>query len=189
MANNIANYVSIIANEETITRIDNMFENAGGYAETLKFSETFYGDLVEDSNEWYLDNLGAKWVYVENNIDFGKWNIQSASYTPKEFFIQLYKLITETDPEGYVEVKFEDEGCSPIGALVVKKSKSGHSCISIEEDYDVVDPTEDMDWDDEEYENTRMEFTDTKFDLMDSLLKVCHDTIDENNGEIVLHIE
>ena len=141
MANNVTNYLKVIANDETTNRIDEMFDNAGGYAQTLKLSETFFGESAKDSNEWFLDNLGAKWLYVENNIDMGEWNLQSANYPPKEFFIHLYKLISETDPDGYLEVRYEDESLSPVGALVVKKGPNGEICFKDKEDYDMDDPT------------------------------------------------
>lgn len=185
MANNVTNYLKVIANDETTNRIDEMFDNAGGYAETLKLSKSFFGESVEDSNLWFLDNLGAKWVYVENSIDMGEWNIQSANYPPKEFYIHLYKLITETDPDGYLEVRYEDESLSPIGGLVVKKGPNGDICFKDREDNDVEDPTANMEYDDEGYDEAQMNFTDFKFDMMDNMVSMCHSVIDEGNGEII----
>lgn len=184
MANNVTNYLKVIANDEATNRIDEMFDNAGGYAETFKLSESFFGESAKDSNEWYLDNLGAKWVYVENCIDMGEWNIQSANYTPKEFFIQLYKLITEIDPEGYLEVRFEDESLSPVGALVIKKGPNG-VCFNTEEDYDMEDPTADMEWDEEGYDEAQMNFTDEKFEAMDDMVTMCHRMIDSGKAEVL----
>ena len=187
MANNVTNYLKIIANDETTNRIDEMFDNAGGYAETLKLSESFFGELAKDSNEWFLENLGSKWVYVENNINMGEWNIQSANDAPKEFYIHLYKLITETDPEGYLEVRYEDESLSPVGALVIKKGPNGEICFKDKEDYDIEDPTADMEWDDEGYDNAQMNFTDEKFEAMDNMVEMCNRMIDEGDGEIVVN--
>ena len=185
MANNVTNYLKVIANDETTNRIDEMFDNSGGYAQTLKLSETFFGESAKDSNEWYLDNLGAKWVYVENSIDMGEWNIQSANYFPREFFIHLYKLITDTDPEGYLEVRYEDESLSPVGALVIKKGPNGEICFNSEEDFDMEDPTADMEWDAEGYDEAQMNFTDEKFEAMDDMVTMCHKMIDSGKSEVI----
>ena len=185
MANNVTNYLKVIADDDTTNRIDEMFENAGGYAETLKLSESFFKEKAKNSNEWFLDNLGAKWVYVENNINMGEWNIQSANYAPKEFYIHLYKLITETDPNGYLEVRYEDEGLSPVGALVIKKGPNGDICFNSEEDFDMEDPTADMGWDDEGYDEKQMGFTDEKYEKMNDMVTMCHNTIDSGKSEII----
>jgi hypothetical protein len=184
MANNVTNYLKIIANDDATNRIDEMFDMAGGYTETFKLSQAFFGEEAKDSNEWYLDNLGAKWVYVENNIDMGEWNIQSANYTPKEFFIHLYKLITEIDHEGYLEVRYEDESLDPVGALVIKKGPNG-VCFNSEEDSDMKNPTEDMEWDDEGYDEAQMNFTDEKFEAMDDMVTMCHSMIDSGKAEVL----
>jgi hypothetical protein len=99
----------------------------------------------------------------------------------------LYNLITETDPEGYLEVRYEDESLSPVGALVIKKGPNGEICFKDKEDYNMEDPTADMEWDDEGYDNVQMNFTDEKFEAMDNMVEMCNRMIDEGNGEIVVN--
>ena len=192
MANNVTNIIKIIATEEAMKAIDDRFELAGGYGDMEKFVKAFYEnpELTESGavlNNWSLDHVGSKWAYVENCIDEGEWNIQSANYAPKEFYIHLYKLITETDPEGYLEVRYEDESLSPVGALVIKKGPNGEICFKDKEDYDMEDPTADMEWDDEGYDNAQMNFTDEKFEAMDNMVEMCNRMIDEGDGEIVVN--
>lgn len=184
MANNITNYLEIIGNDEVINAMDTLFENAGGYAETNKFVNSFYGTEYDGGvpHDWLFDNVGAKWIYVENAIDAGSWNIQSANYTPTEFWVQLYKLAVEIDPKVEIQVKFQDESYEPVGGFVVKKDHEGVPAWSMEEDYDIEDPTADMDWEDEDYEETQMDFMDELDDVMTSLMNYAHDTVWSGEG-------
>lgn len=184
MANTISNYLEIIGTDEVIQAMDDRFNNAGGYADTDKFVNAFYGTDFEGGvpHEWLYDNVGVKWIYVENVIDAGSWNISSASYTPKEFWIQLYKLAVEIDPNVEIEVKFQDESYQPIGGFVVKKDYNGVPGWSMEEDYDVEDPTADMDWDDEDYDSVQMDFLDDLDIMMLRLTNYAHDTIWSGEG-------
>ena len=88
----------------------------------------------------------------------------------------------ELDPEVFIEVMYEDEGFDPIGAVVIKKDKDGTPCIWQEEDDEMEDPTEDMDWDDEEYEQTQMDFMDSLYERQREMVLYCHDLI-ETDGE------
>ena len=54
-----------------------------------------------------------------------------------------------------------------------------------EEDFDIEDPTADMEWDDEGYDEKQMEFTDEKFETMDDMVTMCHRTIDSGKSEII----
>ncbi len=184
MANNVTNYLEIIGNDDVVNAMDTLFENAGGYAETNKFVNSFYGTEYEGGvpHDWLFDNVGAKWIYVENDIDAGSWNIQSANYTPTEFWIQLYKLAVEIDPKVEIQVKFQDESYEPVGGFVVKKDHEGVPAWSMEEDYDIEDPTADMDWEDEDYEETQMDFMDELDDVMTSLMNYAHDTVWSGEG-------
>ena len=44
-------------------------------------------------------------------------------YPPKQFFIHLYNLCVTLDENVQIEVTYEDETYSPIGAIAVKKDK------------------------------------------------------------------
>lgn len=184
MANNVTNYLEIVGTDEVIQAIDAKFDAAGGYAETDVFVNSFYGTAFEGGVkfDWLYDNVGSKWIYVEHNIDSGNWNIQSANYTPKEFWIHLYKLAAEIDPNVEIQVKFQDESYEPVGGFVVKKDHTGVPAWSMEEDYDVEDPTADMDWEDENYEETQMDFIDDLEDTMTSLMNYAHDTVWSGEG-------
>lgn len=184
MANNVTNYVQVVGSEEVIQAMDEKFKEAGGYGDTDKFVNAFYGTDFEGGVkfDWLYENVGSKWIYVETEIDAGNWNIQSANYTPKEFWIHLYKMAAEIDPKVEIEVKFMDEGYYPIGGFVVKKDHKGVPAWSMEEDYDVEDPTESMDWEDEDYDSVQMDFMDDLEDGMTGLMNYAHDTIWSGEG-------
>lgn len=192
MANNVSNYLEIKGTDEVIDAMDALFDLARGekYMDILGFCKAFYTDVETDESgtavmySWTLDNVGAKWIYVEDCIDTGRWNIQSANYTPKEFWIRLYELARAIDPNVVIEVKFEDESLEPVGALVIK-DHDGVGDMHIREEYDLEDPTIDMDWDDEDYDEKQMEFMEEKDELIDSLLELCHSVIDGDDGETV----
>jgi len=46
-----------------------------------------------------------------------------------------------------------------------------------EEDNDIENPLEDMDWDDEKYDETSEEFYESLYDNQQSLLKLCHELV------------
>jgi hypothetical protein len=193
MANNLRSMINVIANDEAIAELERRVELARDNDSIAAFAKAFY-DNVELSenggvmNSWSLDNLGSKWTYLSDNWGGGEFIIESAWYRPKEFFIHLYKLMAEIDPEVVIEVKYEDEGYNPIGAVVIKKDMDGTPCYWEEEDDEMEDPTIDMDWDDEEYEQTQMDFMDEIAERQDELLAECHELV-VSDGEPIYEME
>jgi len=180
MANHLKSMVEVHANEETIKYLDELLERAND-GEVTTFAQTFYNDVeVAESggvmNSWSLDNVGSKWTYLDDIIDYGNFTLTSAWYPPIKFFIHLYNMLVDKDPEVSIEVQYEDEGYSPIGALVIKKDLDGTPCIWVEED-DMDNPTEDMDWDDEDYDRVQMEFMESIYERQQELLRECRDLV------------
>ena len=184
MANNVSNYLQIVGTDAVQDAMDDLFENAGGYAETTQFVNTFYGTDIEGGvqHTWLYDNVGAKWIYVENCIDNGSWNIQSANHTPKEFWIHLYKLAVKIDPDVKVEVKYQDESYNPVGGFVVKKDHNGTPAWAESEEYDVEDPTVDMNWEDDGYDDAQQEFNEMLDDMQTGHINYAHDTVHSGEG-------
>ena len=187
MANYLNSTIEVHANEEAINHIDSLMEKAND-GEITTFAQTFYDnvELGENGgvmNTWSSDNLGPKWTYLEDILGDGEYRLVSAWYPPIKFYIHLYKMVTEIDPEGYIEVIYEDEGYDPIGAIVVKKDKDGTPCIWVEED-EMEDPTVDKDWDDEDYDDVQMEFMESLYDRQQEMLRESHDLIDTDGEPI-----
>ena len=192
MANNLKSMIEVHGNEDVVKKLDEILE-AVEYGHIASFAKGFY-DNVETSedggvmNTWSIDNLGSKWTYLEDIQGDGAFSIESAWYPPLDFFKHLYRMLVEIDPEVFIEVMYEDEGYDPIGAVVIKKDKDGTPCIWQEEDDEMEDPTEDMDWDDEEYEQTQMDFMDSLYERQRELVLYCHDLV-ETDGEPIDEFE
>lgn len=188
MANYLKSVVEVHGNEEVIKKLDELLEKAND-GEITTFAQTFYDNVeVGESGgimyAWALDNLGSKWTYMEDITGDGSFILTSAWYPPIKFFIHLYEMLMETDPDVFIEVQYEDEGYSPIGAIVIKKDGDGTPCIWVEEDDDMEDPTEDMDWDDEGYDEAQMEFMDSIYERQQEMLQECHDLINTDGEPI-----
>ena len=191
MANNVSNYLEMKGTEEVIAQMDDLFDKARDckYDEQMStFVKTFYDNpgLGEDGkstiNAWMYDNAGVKWMYVEDCIGEGEWNIQSANYTPKEFWIRLYKLASKIDPEVVIEVKYQDEGYSPVGGFVIKKSPTSVIRWFEKEVFDLEDPTVDMNYGSDGYEDASQDFYEKVDDTQIECVSTCHEMIDSNKG-------
>ena len=185
MANNLKSMITVVANDEAIANLDERLDGVE-YGSVVSFANAFY-DNVEMSgdgvlNSWSVDNLGSKWTTFYDNNGGGDFSIESAWYPPKEFFIHLYKLMAEIDPEVVIEVMYEDEAYNPVGAFVIKKDHNGVPAWSQEEDDEMEDPTTDMDWEDEGYEDAQQEFMESVYETQQSLLNYAHDTVWSGDG-------
>ena len=188
MANTVTNIVKIFANDEAIDKINERFDVAGGYSDMVAMAKAFYDEpeIIEGergglSINWSLDNMGAKWVYIENDIDMDRWNISSANYYPHEFLMRLFELVAEMDPEAYIVNKYNDESYNPCGVVVYKKDSEGFfSWYDYEET--MTNPTDDMDWSDESYQDKQEEFIYALEDFHDKYEEYCIRMIDEGDG-------
>ena len=185
MANNLKSFVTIKGNDESIKLIDSMVDNVNNNnsdSPVTAFATAFYNDveLTEDRgvlNTWSNENLGSKWTTLYDVQNDGEFSIESAWYPPKQFFIHLYNLCVTLDENVEIEVTYEDETYSQIGAIVIKKDRDGTPCIWEEEDNDIENPLEDMDWDDEKYDDVSQEFYESLYENQQSLLGLCHELV------------
>jgi hypothetical protein len=185
MANNLKSFVTIKGNEEAIKLIDSLVDKVNDNdsdSPITAFATAFYNDveLTEDRsvlNTWSNENLGSKWTTLYDVQNDGEFSIESAWYPPKQFFIHLYNLCVTLDESVEIEVTYEDETYNPIGAIVIKKDRDGTPCMWEEEDNDIENPLEDMDWDDEKYDETSEEFYESLYDNQQSLLGLCHELV------------
>ena len=186
MANYLKSMIEVHGNEDVVKKVDELLEGVD-YSDVNTFAKAFYTDVEEGEsggvlNTWSTENLGSKWTYLYDIQGDGAFSVESAWYPPIKFFIHLYNILVDIDPEVFIEVMYEDEGYDPIGAVVIKKDKDGTACIWQEEDDEMEDPTVDMDWEDEEYEQTQMDFMESLYDRQREMVLYCHDLI-ESDGE------
>jgi hypothetical protein len=196
MANDLKSFVTIKGNDESVKLIDSMIDkvnNNDSDNSVAAFAMAFYNDveLTEDRgvlNTWSNENLGSKWTKLCDVQNDGEFSIESAWYPPKQFFIHLYNLCVELDENVEIEVTYEDETYSPIGAIVIKKDRDGTPCMWEEEDNDIENPLEDMEWDDEKYDEVSEEFYESLYENQQSLLGLCHELV-VTDGEPILEQE
>ena len=192
MANNLKSFVEVKGNEEVVKLIDSFIDKVNvneSDSPITAFATAFYDDvdLTEDRgvlNTWSYDKLGSKWTTLYDVIDQGAFSIESAWYPPKKFFIHLYNLCFPLDNEVVIEVKYEDETFDPVGALVIKtlthegdEGEVSEGRLWVEET-EMEDPTVDMDWDHEDYDQTQMEFYESVAETQDNLLSNCMELIE-----------
>ena len=192
MANNLKSFIEVKGNEEVVKLIDSLIDKVNDNnsdSPVTAFATAFYDDvdLTEDRgvlNEWSYDNLGSKWTTLYDVIGEGEFSIESAWYPPKKFFIHLYNLCFPLDNEVVIEVKYEDETFDPVGALVIKtlthegdEGEVSEGRLWVEET-EMEDPTVDMDWDHEDYDQTQMEFYESVAETQDNLLSQCMELVE-----------
>ena len=186
MANYLKSMIEVHGNEDVVKKVDELLEGVE-YSDVNTFAKAFYNDVEVSENDgvlntWSMENLGPKWTYLYDIQGDGAFSVESAWYPPIKFFIHLYNILVDIDPEVFIEVMYEDEGYDPIGAVVIKKDKDGTACIWQEEDDEMEDPTVDMDWEDEEYEQTQMDFMESLYERQREMVLYCHDMV-ESDGE------
>ena len=83
-----------------------------------------------------------------------------------------------------IEVKYEDETFDPVGALVIKtlthegdEGEVSEGRLWVEET-EMEDPTVDMDWEDENYDEVQMDFMESVSETQDVLLSQCLELVE-----------
>jgi hypothetical protein len=124
----------------------------------------------EDTRQWRLDQVGAKWMYFDD-IAFGDdtsiyINATSAWDFPEGLFFKLSDFLREQFPNSVMQVTFEDEGYNFVGAAA-----SNQEFRDVEyhhPDFDELDKYKDDDdcWDEEFYE----EMDDRRQMVLDEVL-------------------
>lgn len=194
MANNCKSMIEVTANDEAVKFLGEKLDLCK-HGDILSFAQAFYENVeVSDDgesvmNSWSIDNLGSKWNYLYDALADDDFMIESAWYPPTDFFKHLYKMLHEIDPDVQIKVKYEDEAYNPIGAYVIKKDENGIPMSYQEEDDEMEDPTLEMDWDDEGYDDAQMDFMDSIANREDEMVEFCIQMIDDGNGDPIFKEE
>lgn len=188
MANTIKNFLEVKGNETLLNDLHKRFDGATGFNNIIGICKAFYSNVVTDDSgknvsiEWLYDNIGVKWIFLSDTTGDGVWNVDSANYTPEEFWIHIFKLSLEIDTNVIIEVMYEDENYSRVGAFVIKKDNNGNIQYVSEEDSELVDPTLELNYDDELYEEVRLEFAEKVYRIQKDYLDYCHELINKDEG-------
>ena len=159
---------------------ENWPENSTYMSQMEACSKCFFDSLyagTEDTRDWWLENVGAKWCYIddiESDDDTVYLNIVSAWEFPEGLFFKLTDFLRDQYAGAKVEGTFDDEGYCFIGACA---SNQQHRDIEYfypdTEFFD--DPTyrdEDDCWTDVFYE----EMSNKKDELLDEVLSFTEQT-------------
>ena len=198
MANNLKSQVCVLGNVEVKKMVDDRIVNAEELAKDNKFdngngvhafSAAFYDNVEtgEDGKsvifDWSYKYMGAKWNYLCDVQDYGEFSMESATYPPLEFFIHLFKLCHKIDPKVVIEVIYEDEGYSPVGAIVLKSWGEENVNYSImQKEEEMIDPTVEMDWEAEGYESAGSNFRESVYEKQQEMLTYCHKSISDGDN-------
>ena len=201
MANYLKSMIEVHGNEAVTNKVDEMMENIE-YSDVASFAKAFYDNVGVGENgegvlnQWSVDNLGSKWTYLYDKTGYGAFSVESAWYPPLRFFVHLYNMMVELDPDVIIEVRYEDESYNPVGAVLIKKNGSGEPVMYQEEDTEMEYPDEDDYWDDDEddvdydaYEDAEMNFMEELAERQNELLAVCYDMISEGDGDPINEVE
>ena len=123
MANNVtfrANFEQI--NEAALEKLQELYSR-------FQDDDCNFGDMFVDGGEgsptyeetnsrsWYIENVGAKWCYLEEYDDDGIFGT-SAWSAPEAGLQWLAEQLGELDPDLLMNVSFEDEGPNFVGWMV-----------------------------------------------------------------------
>ena len=123
MANNVtfrASFEQI--NEEALAKLQELYSR-------FQDNDYNFGDMFVDGGEgsptyeetnsrsWYIENVGAKWCYLEEYDDDGIFGT-SAWSAPEAGLQWLAEQLGELDPDLLMNVSFEDEGPNFVGWMV-----------------------------------------------------------------------
>ena len=138
-------------------------------SDTLFLYHTLYGDHPVEDWGRYIDRMGAKWVYIEeeeSDGDYFRMNILSAWYFPKEAIERLGELLSGIDPDVLLKFTFEDEGLNPIGGGAWHR----HAIDYEEEEYEQPDEDE---LSPEAYEAAREVMYEEVYHICETIMNAC----------------
>jgi hypothetical protein len=89
--------------------------------------------------------------------------------------------VNEIDSDAYIVNKYQDETYDPTGVVVYKKDSDGEPMwYEVEQEFE--DPTNDMDWGDDGYDEAREDFIYSIENFHDEQEEYCIKMIDEGDG-------
>ena len=148
MANHMETYIHIKNGDIKVAeKLKEIFTPAEGeyQVDTEDLAKRIFGEDAPEEYDrgWYIDNIGAKWVYSEfeydDNCEYIHLNLTSAWSVPQYLLERLAKVLYDIKEDCYICGSYEDESMDPCGAFVYAK------------DYDDIEDYDDeYDWDEDE---------------------------------------
>ena len=138
MANNVYTYISFEGISDKASDFLTSIEESDD--ETKKmcriYDIPYEGESTEDkvnTYDWYIENIGAKWMYMEDVSEYGL-SITSAWSSPIAFCDALFKKLQSLDsPDILMWCRYDDEMPNFIGVYGRYKELDWDECV--EDDY------------------------------------------------------
>ncbi len=177
MANHVTTFITISGDSELITWLDKKLssvevgDNAFDEMSTEQTVQLFYENQYEMTYEWMIENVGAKWCYINEWVVMEETQIQiqmtSAWSMPEALIERMFLVCSDVDDECEFSIAYEDESLDPIGAMYIS-SKGSH----IEEGSYEYPAQEDYETE-EEYHRALDFMWEDIGDMKDDLLEQC----------------
>jgi len=183
MANYVTTFIFISGNSDLITSLDKKLssvelqDNPFEQMSTEQTARLFYENQYENTYEWMLQNIGAKWCYINEwdviNDTEMQITMTSAWSFPESLVERMHSVCSEMDEECEFSITYEDESLDPIGAMYISKNGSHIEESSYEwpqeEDYETQD----------EYLDALDSMWEEIGDIKDDLLEQCKLIVNE----------
>jgi hypothetical protein len=187
MANNVWTTINIEGGTpETMKKVAELFEHEKGGKSSDMDSEWLCRTIYEDyepTRSWMHENMGPKWIYVEDLMifeDYIEFSTQSAWDYPDIYLKKLLETVLKIDEAITIRAQFDDEMPNFVGAAY--GNKNGYYDLF---DHDVERPSEE-DFEDEEGEidydahDEAVEKYDYELDeIKDDLLSECQTALSD----------
>ena len=155
MANICRTNINIKGSEQAINYFREKYDNCndGAYPnveETPHIADVFGADA-----ESFIDKVGSKWVKMYDTMvdaeDEFEFSLESAWYPPSDMMKEIYRQLSEIDPDVDITGRYWDEAYDPIGVfkildtgkLITREGEPDESEDEFEGDYywdDVIEP-------------------------------------------------
>lgn len=187
MANHVTTFIFISGNSDLITSLDkklasvDLGDNPFEEMTTEQTARLFYDNQFQNTYEWMISSVGAKWCYINEWVVVSDTELQiqmtSAWSFPEPLIERMYSFCNELDDECEFSVTYEDESLDPIGAMYISKDGSHIEESSYEwpqqEDYET----------EEEYLESLDSMWEEIGDIKDDLLEQCKLIVNEEDSE------
>ena len=187
MANHVTTFVFISGNSDLITSLDKKLSSVEledvlfGEMNTEQTTRLFYENQYENTSQWVIENVGAKWCHINEWVVVSDTELQiqltSAWSFPEALVEKMYSVCSELDEECEFSITYEDESLDPIGAMYISKDGSHLEESSFEW------PEEDDYETEEEYLEASEYMWDEIGNIKDDLLEQCKLIVNESDDE------
>lgn len=119
MANHVMSTITVInATSDVIEFISSLFtKEEGSYSYDIDLTKLYENTDGSDTRSWYIDNIGAKWMTIDD-VGGDYFNTVTAWSAPIDFFEALCTKLQEIQSDVQVTMTYEDEMPNFVGASV-----------------------------------------------------------------------